>query len=510
MRYCFISLLAVLWVAAASAPALGQAPGAASKPDPLTANLSALEAAGDSNDWETLIVHADALIALEEFSRQPAGLIGWVTASKGYAHWQLDQLDAALEAFAAAEEVGGAILVPVYYWRGTLHYFEEDWRAAQQDFVRLAPLSAEYFSSPDPRFYFRILNGLEETEERTLERDLLEALTERYEPELAFTSIEGFRLRLARILAREGEHRAALVQFQSILSGQLRASMRTEIIFEPLWSRDTFDILTDVRSGAEASLARAERDAQAHPDYLEPVNDQIEELLVLGRFAEAEARAQAAIAEDDRVAYYDSVDHLNWTMNLLANALYAQGKVTEGNRVMAAAAQLEELGMSNVSQVINLASIHNGQGRHSEALDIFAGLTPDMASPYGNMWIRAGRACAMLGLNRHSEAQTLVPSILEDWRDNAAAAQMLTLCLDDHDSAVALMVERLGDQRHAPDALAALQEYQSLYPRQSFPFRSMLRDRFDRLRRSDDVLAAVDTVGRIERFEIVNAYWGGY
>jgi tetratricopeptide (TPR) repeat protein len=511
MRYCFISLLAALCFVATPGTGSAAQPAESGESEVARANahLQTLRTAWDAADFESVIENAAAISALPLFTNQSPDFISRVMAQKGYAHWQLDQIEEALAAYDLAEKTGAG-LARIAYWRGYLHFDEENWTESQADFLRLSTLNPDVFSAPETRTYFSILNGLEEQGETPRQRALLEAIVERYQPEQSFISLQGFRLRLARILARDGDARAALQQVQPILSGQLRASVRTEIVFEPLWGLDTFDILTDVRSGVSASLSQAERHAEEYPDYLEPRHQQVQSLLVLGRFEEAETRARAAIAAAQAGTFSDSEDYLNWITNSLAYALYAQGKMAQGNQVLADAAQIDEYGLSNVSQVINLAAMYNAQGRHLRALEVFEQVTEDSVSDYGDMWVRSGRACALFALDRRTEASALIPALLADWENNASAAQQAVLCADDDEAALTLMLQRLGDETHAPGALDALQQYQSLYAPGLMPFRDLIRARFDRLRDNPEVLGAVSEVGRIERYDIINAYWGSY
>lgn len=471
--------------------------------------LAEFNAAWTEDEFETLVERGESLQALPLWPHQSRELQGSTALRLGYGYYRLENFEASLEQYAAVERLGWGLRI-VHFWRSILHNSQENWLAAQADIVSLASLDAELLSQAEMPYYSQILDGLEQDEHDLEAREMLAALITNYQPEPVYRSMDGWRYRYARLLAETGETLEAIRQIQPILSGSLRVSIRTEAAFEPLWSRSTFDTLTDVRSGEEAALARHRRHQQMFPDHLDPITGEVRSLLVLGRFEEAERVARHAASRLAAGEFTDSDDQGNWLHNEWAYSLYALGRVDDGNDIMAAGAALNERGDPNVSQTINMAAMYNAQGRHLAALETLENVSAEHTSAYGMMWVWAERACALRSLGRDIQSRESFGFVAENWEDNAAAAMKARLCANDFEGAVELMVMRLATPGFEQAALEALQGAQPLFDAAALPVRARHLVLFQQVRQDERVIEAAQTVGRIEDHDIVSAYWGGF
>lgn len=280
--------------------------------------------------------------------------------------------------------------------------------------------------------------------------------------------------------------------------------MRVDRRFDPLRDDHAFEAQLDVAAAIRKDIVRSRAAMQADPRSLEAVYLHGSVLDGALRDAEGLALVDKALARDaaDPAAFADADQYRNWVVNLRGYFLYGLGRADEGRAALVKAAGLEERGEVNVSNIINLGGFLIDEGRAAEAVALLPRIgTP---SPYGQGWIEAIRSCAGVQLKDEKLRTAGLEYLKAHEADNPGAYSRALLCSNDIDGAAALMIRRLEDGEKRVDALLALQVMPDA-GRGKLPFAMTLHARRAALRDRADVRAAVDKVGRIERFPGVSA-----
>jgi tetratricopeptide (TPR) repeat protein len=323
-------------------------------------------------------------------------------------------------------------------------------------------------------------------------------------------SDDGLRMDHALLLLTTGQTERARERVSTVIDPRQVMIMRVDRRFDALRQEPNFASRLDILAAAEADLARARTRADADPTNLHGFLEVAQALRSLGRHDDALtlldhhiARAQAA----DSRGYSDVAESLNWLLNERAYALYDLDRADEAREAFGLSIAVGENGQWSVSQVINFASMLVAEQRARDALEVVQ--TVGEASPYGNMWIAAVRACAAAQLGDSVMQESALAFVREHVEDNYAAATRANLCANDLAAAAALYIERLSDLETRTGALLALQRYRTP-PGSSLPNDAVLRERLDRVRERADVQAAIAAVGRIEEVPLQSVYWGDF
>lgn len=321
---------------------------------------------------------------------------------------------------------------------------------------------------------------------------------------------DAIRMAHARLLIASGDVATARQRLQGVTNPQLILELRIDKTFDALRGDAAFDRRLDLVAAANESLARARTSAANDPRRLALVLDVAQSLRALGRTQEAldvlDHALVAAQRPDADKNFDDLGDQLNWLLNEKAYILYDLNRVEEAHAVFGSSIAVgEQGGHWSVSQVINFGSMLNDEGRGADALEVVR--TVGRASPYGDMWAAAVRACGAELSHNAAVRDEAMAFLRAHESDNVAALSQGLLCVNDLDGAAALYVRRLGDTENRADALLALQRY---LPRDnsSVPHRALLLQRLATVRDRPDVRAAVDAVGRIEDVPLYTTYWG--
>ncbi|MBX3703200.1 MAG: hypothetical protein KF822_05460 [Steroidobacteraceae bacterium] len=308
---------------------------------------------------------------------------------------------------------------------------------------------------------------------------------------------EFLRVGHARLLLERGRIDEARARLAPVGDVDFLVAMRIERLFDPLREDPQFEARLDLAAAMERNLARSKSAIAQNPRLLQSVYQHVQNLDKARREAEAVALAEDALARlrRDPAAFSDAGRFEPWVLNELGYLLYELGRADEGARVLRDSARLAERGGQNVSQVINFASYLVREGRGAEALALLEQAGP--ASPYGRAWIQSLRSC--IGVLTGDEALRVqgLEYLHAHVADNPPALSRALLCSDDVDGAAALMIRRLGNRDWRSAAILALQRV----PRtgmDELEFQKLLTERFDRLRGREDVLQALEPVGRIE------------
>lgn len=255
----------------------------------------------------------------------------------------------------------------------------------------------------------------------------------------------------------------------------------------------------DLKFAALATLAADQPELERTPLDAESVQAVAYDLRVLGRFEEALSLLEAAIRLPD-LKNHRGEDWRNWIENERALVLVELGRFEEAVEAMRKASRANEMGGTNVSQTINLASMLNELGRFREVLTVLEPLaTENSASPYGEMWIASNRACAYAGLQRLDQAQAEMKFLEDHVADNRVAHRVATLCLGDEEATARNLIDHLGSD----EPIRALASFSKSRIEPPIPARArLLKERLERVQQRPEVRAAFDAVGRAETFDV--------
>lgn len=164
---------------------------------------------------------------------------------------------------------------------------------------------------------------------------------------------------------------------------------------------------------------------------------------------------------------------------------------------MRAAADRQEHGERNTSNVINLAWFYAEAGRSDDALATL--LDVGGMSKFGMMQMHGVRYAAALQKNDTEIANESLTYLVEHRNDALDTWQWTLVRANRLDEAAALSIERLRDPVLRGDALYDLQDYGNPPPQAQ---RAMWNERWRQIRDRPDVRKAIDGVGRVEKFRI--------
>lgn len=319
---------------------------------------------------------------------------------------------------------------------------------------------------------------------------------------------DGLRMDHALLLLAAGQTDRARARLSTIVDPRQIMIIRVDNRFDALRQDAEFSRRLDVHAAAEADLTRSRVRAETERTNLHAFLEVAQALRSLGRHREALALLEQHIARAQSAGgggYEDVSDSLNWLQNERAYILYDLDRASEARDAFGLSIAAGEGGEWSVSQVINFASMLISEQRPRDALEVLR--TVGNASPYGDMWVAATRACAAAQMGDAALQETALTFLREHTEDNVAAMARSYLCVNDLDAAAALYIQRLGNIEQRSGALLALQRHR---PESgvSLPYNAILRERLDRVRARADVQAAVAAVGRIEDVPLQNVYWG--
>lgn len=495
---------------------IGFGAGTALAQTPLQDSFAALQEALADEDWDAVIDATNWMRSTERWSRLPAdarsemiGIAGRARLYVGEYAGAIADLERAVD-LAKDEETIGLRYTLTFAYR-----FNEDWALAAQTLTDLHSRDAALLNGFPISHLGAIRRGLDRSGPQEEARAFTALLGQHYEP----VSTDGgpppypdwFRLEYARQLAGDGQFEAAFEVLDNVVSVSARLEARVDRTFEPLWSNREFDTLTDPRAGALATIARSEAEGEAYPNHVVPKSDLISTLYSFGEFEAAEEIGRETIARvDDGDVFLDLDEQMSWLINNHAYTLYQLGRTEDANAMMRRSANLVEGSSPNVSQVINLAGMYVRQQRFEEALSVLEVMADREASPYGDMWAWSLEACALHGLERSDERDTIIARMEENWLDNAAAMQQVLICSSQTERAAAHMIRRLENPQEYPGALLALQRKRPSTANRDLALGRAWEAAVDALGERDDVAAAASDVGRILEIDLHVQYWGEF
>lgn len=318
----------------------------------------------------------------------------------------------------------------------------------------------------------------------------------KWAPQDPFADLSSLRMTYVLGLIQHDRLDEARVVAKAVTDPENRIMMRADKRYDPLGDRQALS----PKAGALARQAEVEALLPKNADRLSGQIAKAEVLLALHRPKDALATIEAALARASAApdAFIDQASKLGWAYNVRNFALEAVGRRDDAVEALAAGARTPERGRPNVNQTLNLAIAQVRNAQPKAALATVGSVRLDLMSPYGRAVALQARVCAQAALNQRDEASAGLKdlrAIGDEAKNNTLAA---LLCLGDLDSAAVLLIERLRSETQRGHTLLLLQPG----PPPDFPSAYDLdrEAKLETLRKRPDVLAAVEPVGRIERY----------
>ncbi len=260
----------------------------------------------------------------------------------------------------------------------------------------------------------------------------------------------------------------------------------------------------------DAQLRRLDRltaaRLQEQPADLERVRDRVSFLASAGRPADAVAVGQPYLRDLRGRMEEGRSTPLFWLANEVAYALVDMGQPAQAVVLID---RLLSLGLAENPELINQAINKIGMLTTLDPVEAagyaeqLAADHSDLASPYGEMWIWSGIACARLAAGETEAAAPWLTRVRANARNNEAAVVRTSLCANDLDSAAAALIRRLeGDETE--EALRYVQTYALAAPPTS-EFGKLMQTRSELLLTRPDVAVAIGKVGRRLRLPLAKA-----
>jgi TPR repeat protein len=303
---------------------------------------------------------------------------------------------------------------------------------------------------------------------------------------------------LASMLLERGRDDSAARVAALVTDVDVLISMRVDSRFDTIVQGDParYDI-------ARALASQLQRDRQAlakAPRSLKHLQALLGTLLKAGRAEEALGLADEAIARADAstASPFDDADKLNWIRDARSDASWQLGRWQQAVEELERAGKLAENGHLNVSQRINLAGLYCALDRPRDALATLESVG-EMSS-YGAMALRSVQLRAAIGLGDTAAAATTLAWIRDHHADAEDVFQRSLIYAGRLDEAARVLIARLKNPDHRSEALLSVQDY---LPTPMTQRRREWDARWNQVRARADVRAAIASVGRVERFELV-------
>lgn len=302
------------------------------------------------------------------------------------------------------------------------------------------------------------------------------------------------RLLLARDDVRKAKQAASQVHLPLEVVG-LRADRR----FDRVTRKDSEAF--EITRAIDFTVKAAEAEVRASPGRLQPLMRLQSRLLQSAQFERAISIADDVIAKaaggGGAKVYEDFDEYYAWILDQRAEALARLGRWDEALKQREKAARRPEAGQMNVSQVINLGELYNTLGRPQDALDTITEV--GAMSPYGRMQLEMIRLDASLQRNDAQAVVNHLAFMREHRTDAVATWQTALIITDDLQGAANLLLERLKREDWRNQALVDIQDYMEL---PATPILSKRRAQWKALLARPEVRSAIESVGRVERYEI--------
>lgn len=295
--------------------------------------------------------------------------------------------------------------------------------------------------------------------------------------------------------------RAAAVASR-VISAQAALSMRVDRRFDPITLKRPRDF--DIDRLVAAEIKAAEERVKAQPGRLEPITDLQKLLLITGEYARVLSISDPVLAHagqgNGARTYTDFDDRYAWVLDNRSRAFKRQGRWDDAVRAEVLAARRPEHGGMNVSQLINLGGLYTDLDMPDKAAETIVELG-DM-SPFGRMQLERVKLRIAVAKNDAAAIAASMNYLREHRADAIATWEEALLFRDKLDEAASVLVERLQKPAWRNAALVDMQHYADVI---ETPTEKLIRDRWNKVTARLDVQAAMQKVGRVERFRIAEA-----
>lgn len=344
----------------------------------------------------------------------------------------------------------------------------------------------------DKDFIARVIDGAEAGSTPRLQ--LLQALFRaNWNPEPVGVSGVWKELALSNIrLGRREDAREVITHITA--PGDL-VGVRSDRRFDGLFNPNEPRFQVEAAAVRRADLMRAF--AQSHPKDLQPEVELAGALLALGRNEEVLDRADRALT---RVQYGDGpFKHASQKSRLMyvrSQALTRLGRFQEAQLQLEQAAKPDDQGKADVNQALNLGELYCSLGRADDALAA-ARSARDM-NDFGKGVQAYVQHCAALLKHDPVRAERALAFLRAHKKDNEGPLLLALLRGNRIDEAAKSVIDRLAAEDTRNDTLVELQDYPQSTPP---PGTQLMSARWDALAARNDVMRAVEQVGRIQHYD---------
>lgn len=314
-------------------------------------------------------------------------------------------------------------------------------------------------------------------------------------------SDDDLRLAHARLLIQRERIDDALRRLAPVTNLKSIVAMRVDREFDPLRKHAAFEAQLSLVDAPGRSIDRSSYIMTGNARSMAAVRSNARALTESMRFEEVEAITSSTLDryEGDPTSFDDGESNVGWLVNQRSNALYALGRFDEGREVFRHFVDSRQ-DSSIDGNVLNFASYLLFEGRARESLALLPRISTSV--PGRRAWIEALRSCAAAQLGEHKLSEISLEYLRAHQFDSASAFATALLCIDKLDEAANFTIRCLGDRDQRQETLLLLQ----IRPRTAFgqlPLRKQILDRYQELRQRPDVVAAVESVGRIETIPLM-------
>jgi len=258
----------------------------------------------------------------------------------------------------------------------------------------------------------------------------------------------------------------------------------------------------DVEDAARANVDRLRALADERPSNLKVRMDLTYAMLAMGMDEDVialtgEVQATLDSATAGQAPYEDAGEYLPWILNNRAIALRRSGRIDEALQLLVRASAMDELGETNVSQVLNLGTFYCRLARPEQARAAIAPV--GSMSGYGRMVQASIEHCAAWQAGDRAAAGKAM-TYLREHRDDAQTIWLDALLREGRlDEAARVLLGQLESVDERAEALSALQEYREVEP---LPGARETMAHWKALKARPDVRQAVERVGRMQQYGI--------
>ncbi|NZA26519.1 hypothetical protein H0E84_08985 [Luteimonas sp. SJ-92] len=311
----------------------------------------------------------------------------------------------------------------------------------------------------------------------------------------------GIWLSLARTHLQEGDLVRARIVARRITGPNTLIAMRADRQFDTLLDRDGWR--ANIQHATAKEIERVRKLVDSYPDQLEPMVTLGHMLLLGGHHEETVALSDAAL---DRIASapldappFSDLHQQVWLMNHKSIALRRMGRLDEAVEELRRASRLGENGGTNISQALNLGSLECDRGNPRQALAAAALAGEEAMSDYGRAVRAAIHHCAALQIEDADMAMFALQELSGLRKEAPLLYLHVLLQADKADDAAALLPDLLASDDHRTTILVWAQDCRKPPP---LPAQAGQRARKRAFLARQDVLDAIQAVGRIESYEV--------